>query len=166
MLDNLKNYTIIGLLIALPFATIGGYIKGKRVGANELEQHYKQLEQANTVYWQSVVNKLNESANQARLNNELRFKGLSNEFLQISNDLRLCQYNNNQLRLIKTAANLPITTRTKMDSGANARILANDESREFTCQDSGLTLIKWGELYFQCKDKLDYFQTMWSNQPH
>lgn len=166
MLDGLKNWAIIGLLIALPLATTASYIKGRATGANEIKQYYEKAEQANTIYWQSVVNKLNESANQARLNNELRFKGLNDEFVQASNNLRLCQYNNNQLRLIKTAANLPITTRAKMDSGANARILANDESREFTCQDSGLTLIKWGELYFQCKDKLDYFQTMWSNQHH
>lgn len=162
MLDKIKNYTIIGLLIALPFATIGGYIKGKRVGANELEQHYKQLEQANTIYWQSVVNKLNESSSQTRLNNQKKYQGLQDEFNQASSDLALCQYNANQLRLVHHAANVQTPNSSSMGIRTNAGIAANSESQEqFTCQDSGLTLIKWGEMYFSCKVKLDYLQSLW-----
>ncbi len=162
MLDKLKTWAIILLTLSNLFGILGAYIKGKEAGENELRQYYEAAERASNDYWQDKLNKISESANQTRLNNELRFKGLQNEFIQKSNDLKLCQYNAEQLRHIKTAANVQITTSSKLGATARAGIAADSESRErFTCQDAGATMIAWAEQYFSCKNKLDYFQSLW-----
>lgn len=163
MLDKLKTWAIILLTLSNLFGILGAYIKGKEAGENETRQYYELAEQANTAYFQAKIFQLNESAELAKSNNQLRFQGLQNEFIQKSNDLKLCQYNADQLRHIKTAANLQASTTAKLGAAARAGITTDSESRElFTCQDAGVTMIVWAEQYFSCKTKLDYLQGMWS----
>lgn len=163
MLDNLKTWAITLLILSNLFGILGAYTRGKEAGENDLRSYYEAAERANDDFWQAKLDKISESYNQYRLNNELRFKGLQNEFIQKSNDLALCQYNTDQLRYIKTAANMQTTTSTKVGNATGARIIADSESRErFTCQDAGATMIAWGQQYFSCKAKLDYLQNIWT----
>jgi hypothetical protein len=161
MLNSFKNYGLIGLLILLPIFSIASYQKGKSAGANQVKQYYAKIEQDNNKYWQDVVNKLNESANQTRLNQQSKYESLNNEFLKISDNLSNCKFNVNQLRVIKSSASLQISADSSVGNAARAREFTNSESAErFTCQDSGITMIAWSKQYFSCKTKLDYLQEL------
>lgn len=162
MINNLKNWVIISLLITNLLGITTAYYQGKTVGESELRQYYIEVEQANNAYWQAKIYRLNESAEQYRIKTQSKFEGLQNEFIQKSNDLVLCQYNADQLRHIKTAANMQITTSSKLGTTARAGISTNIESRErYSCQDAGVTMIAWSQQYFSCKSKLDYLQGLW-----
>lgn len=158
MFDNIKNYGLIGLLILLPIVSITSYQKGKAAGTDEVKQYYAKMEQANTAYWQGVVNRLNESSSDTRIKQQIKYESLNNEFLKTSDNLSKCKYNANQLRIIKSSANVQSSADSSVGNATRARELADSES--FTCQDSGLTLIAWSKQYFSCKNKLDYLQSL------
>lgn len=160
MFVNLKRYGLIGILIIWLFVMILGlvYQKGKDTGANEIKQYYAKIEQANTAYWQNKVNMINESSINAKINNQIKYESLNNEFIKISDNLNKCKYNVNQLRSIQSAANVQISTDSNMGDAARTRITTDSEI--FTAQDAGLTLIAWGKQYFNCKTKLDYLQVL------
>lgn len=159
ILGILQRYAAIGFLGSL--LALGAFTGGCIHGSNiERDNQLKNQEKIKSDF-NVTINKLNDKYSKQDKLNSIKYEGLQNEMDKVNDDLRKCKLSHDVVRVIYKSANVSITKDTSSNVGANARVVTNYPA--MTGEDLTNTLVAHDRKYFECKDKLDFFQSLpWS----